>query len=756
MNSYSQSFHGHFILNDSSSDDSVSSCDVNDDEQFNLQFPDDMEDYQFSSDDSATSELSEENSDILTNQEDFDLYMFPAFTKNSATHILLSAVLYAFVIKGFTADGLNCVLSMLLAFYSIEDFPKSVLSLLRKFKKDIFNFSDKVVLKHFCKRCNLELGQFERCRHCNNNISSMANIDVFMQLQLILSNHFYAIKNYQNYTRNCDNGDILCGLDFLTVHDYNIHLHLQINTDGGSPYKTSGYSYWPLSALVLDLPPNLRYNPENILLLSLWRGSSKPMWDFYLNSFLSSVPFDTPTNVKIGNISLTVTLSLSRAVFDLPALASILNVKQFNGKFGCIFCNHPGVSVERAWTYPYCELVQSTSDESFSKYSIAADKSKECVFGVKGFSVLKDYLKIPSDISLDPLHLYFENITKMLINYMISTRNRHKINYIGRKLNYMNAFMLNIRVPHNMNKFRNFEYLNFWTGREFQNFLYYVLLPLIGFNLPYPHFIHLACFVLGVRLSTSAKARMNKDNIDILFRHFVQTMEELFSSQELTINVHLLLHVPQKIQHSGSLNFSSMAPYEAQFKIMKNVIKGTTGHLNQVVSKFLLLKATHTFLLSHSESQSTYYHHIAKLLHIQISPSKLSDIEVIDANRFRIHHNVFHTSKYPKAKSSESFYCKTKDYLGKIVDCFLISDVLHLEIQIFKLVDVNLFHGNDAISILLNHLFPRFYNFVELTNKTIVIQANTVLAKCLLLNDVTYGTVSYCLLCVLPDLFIFS
>jgi len=46
---------------------------------------------------------------------------------------------------------------------------------------------------------------------------------------------------------------------------------------------------------------------------------------------------------------------------DLPAKASVLNVKQFNGEFGCITCDHPGESSKaaRKWIYPYTTKVSS-------------------------------------------------------------------------------------------------------------------------------------------------------------------------------------------------------------------------------------------------------------------------------------------------------------------------------------------------------------------------------------------------------------
>ena len=44
---------------------------------------------------------------------------------------------------------------------------------------------------------------------------------------------------------------------------------------------------------------------------------------------------------------------------DLPAKASVLNVKQFNGELGWITCDHPGEGSKEARKKPYTTKVSS-------------------------------------------------------------------------------------------------------------------------------------------------------------------------------------------------------------------------------------------------------------------------------------------------------------------------------------------------------------------------------------------------------------
>jgi len=57
----------------------------------------------------------------------------------------------------------------------------------------------------------------------------------------------------------------------------------------------------------------------------------------------------------------TFKVRIQSFLMDLPAKASVLNVKQFNGEFGCITCDHPGEGSKEArkWIYPYTTKVSS-------------------------------------------------------------------------------------------------------------------------------------------------------------------------------------------------------------------------------------------------------------------------------------------------------------------------------------------------------------------------------------------------------------
>ena len=100
--------------------------------------------------------------------------------------------------------------------------------------------------------------------------------------------------------------------------------------------------YGPYKPSINELPPHLR--ASNLLLMGLWFGE-KP----YMNTFLK--PFVMECSKLENEGFLFGSKSVPRKVVpllfcgDAPARAMVRNAKQFNGKYGCDWCESPGVTL---------------------------------------------------------------------------------------------------------------------------------------------------------------------------------------------------------------------------------------------------------------------------------------------------------------------------------------------------------------------------------------------------------------------------
>ena len=124
-------------------------------------------------------------------------------------------------------------------------------------------------------------------------------------------------------------------------------IFLSASTDGVPLFKSSTVSLWPVSFVMLNLPPAIRMNSENIILAGFWVGS-KPAIETMKTITTSSLDNlnDLSSGLRIRTSSGIVNISLIKLVmgiFDLPTKAAVLNAKHYNGKYGCSVCIHPGV-----------------------------------------------------------------------------------------------------------------------------------------------------------------------------------------------------------------------------------------------------------------------------------------------------------------------------------------------------------------------------------------------------------------------------
>lgn len=94
-------------------------------------------------------------------------------------------------------------------------------------------------------------------------------------------------------------------------------------------------------------------------------------------------------------------------VFDLPAKASVLCVKQYNGKYGCTVCEHPDERSGRRNLYPPGTYTIRTH-KSVTSAAEEAEERNESVLGVKGVSPLTRVLDLVVSMHVDYIHAVLE------------------------------------------------------------------------------------------------------------------------------------------------------------------------------------------------------------------------------------------------------------------------------------------------------------------------------------------------------------
>ena len=164
-------------------------------------------------------------------------------------------------------------------------------------------------------------------------------------------------------------------------------ISLTWNTDGIPVFSSSKFSIWPLHATVNELPPHLR--SRHMLLIGLWFGG-KPNVNTFFKPFVDECTRLQQDGFVFGDE--VQPRKLFPLVFcgDARARAYVRNSKQFNGNYGCDWCESPGVTESSGPPtryYTHRKPVVMRTAEKQATYALQATP-KEPIRGVKGMTIV--------------------------------------------------------------------------------------------------------------------------------------------------------------------------------------------------------------------------------------------------------------------------------------------------------------------------------------------------------------------------------
>ncbi|XP_058791863.1 uncharacterized protein LOC131664623 [Phymastichus coffea] len=216
----------------------------------------------------------------------------------------------------------------------------------------------------YCVECDAYIRQFypnEKtviCKKCNNNISVKEKnffvlINVDKELKNLVEKHGeYYISIVNNSERSQVFRDIYDGIKYkefvksLSLSERDLFLTCTFNTDGSLPFDYSTYSIWPIQIVANELPQQVRF--DNPVTCALWFGRSKPNMEIFLKAFVQNINKINERTIpcKINGILKNIKIYPICCCVDTIARAPAQGLIQFNGRFGCNWCLHPGKSVK--------------------------------------------------------------------------------------------------------------------------------------------------------------------------------------------------------------------------------------------------------------------------------------------------------------------------------------------------------------------------------------------------------------------------
>lgn len=464
-----------------------------------------------------------------------------------------------------------------------------------------------------CKQCSNYLSSLEsktQCELCQATIKTKDSdffhyIPIKQQIMHMLENNIDAILAYFSTAIDKHNtiSDIHNGAAYKNAQKMfpkHLILPLIINTDGVKAYKSTSTSLWLIQVYQGYIQPSQRYLMKNILIIAAHFGKTIAMIDFFypvLNEMRSIVD-DGGITIMHNNQQYYFMPLLLGACCDIPATEHLRETAGYAGHFGCGYCLHPGLSIKRDEdSKPYVRYVKgSYENRTHGTFIEAYNQLKfnaKPVYGIKRVScMIAAYsFDLVHGFAIDHMHCAELGIMKKLLSLWLDTKNHKQPFYIKKKDQVILSNRILTLKP--VSEIARGPRSIFSKGEFKANELRNLLLFFLRFALPglldrkYIQHFHL----FSTSMYALLKQNISFESINeaqMKLNEFADTFEDLYGKHNVTINLHLLRHLPGTVKNLGPLWAQSSYGFESNNGIVIRSNTCTKDMTFQLVWKYIM------------------------------------------------------------------------------------------------------------------------------------------------------------------------
>ena len=384
-----------------------------------------------------------------------------------------------------------------------------------------------------------------------------------------------------------------------------------LNVDWFQPFENHNYSVGVIYLAVLNLPRNMRYKRENIILVGLIPGPTEPPLN--INSYLAPLVSDllllwSGVSLRISDGDYQVVKAALLAVScDLPAGRKVCGFLSHSANLGCSRC-YSSFSCGFGKRNNYSNFDRSNwMSRSNDKHRADVQSlehcktkrerlDKELQLGCRYSELLKlPYFNPVRHLLIDPMHNLFLGTAKYVTQKIwIGTQllQKQQLDTIHKRLQQVNVPMHIGRLPSRIDSGATF------TAEQWMNWtIYFSIYCLHGLLSAseiecWRHFV-LACKRL-------CKRSISNDDITVadgLLLQFGKRLKGLYGKHVITPNMHLQCHLSDCIQDYGPLHAFWLFSFERYNGILGNQPTNNRCIEMQLMNRFL--KDNHHLELIH-------------------------------------------------------------------------------------------------------------------------------------------------------------
>lgn len=349
-------------------------------------------------------------------------------------------------------------------------------------------------------------------------------------------------------------------------------LALNINIDGLPLSKSSANQVYPILV-------NISGFKEIVEIVGIYYGREKPA---NANDFLRDFVDDAVEIIKNGfdyNGKHYIVI-LKAIICDAPAKSFVKCVKGHSGYFSCTKCYIEGEYVDRVYFPKYKNLHLRQDTEFRSQFQ------PEHHVGVSVLQNIPDFNMIDG-FPLDYMHLICLGVTKKLLYLWCYGKPGTKISFqkicaISDSLNIISS-----QMPEEFNrKPRSLNELKRWKATEFRQFLFYSGVLVLRKYISSDRYINFLTLHVSLRILSNVKYSSLFDYARELLEFFVKSFKTLYGAENISHNVHNLLHLAQDVKNHGPVDEFSAFPFENYLQTILKLIRKSEKPLQQIVKRY--------------------------------------------------------------------------------------------------------------------------------------------------------------------------
>ncbi|CAF3866657.1 unnamed protein product [Rotaria sordida] len=315
---------------------------------------------------------------------------------------------------------------------------------------------------------------------------------------------------------------------------------LMIHIDGTPICHWTRKHTWVVMGSIIEIPPPLRENQTNMILLGIWNAPVKPDPDILLVQLCDSIR----QVIIIDGIKYKIDVQLFKS--DLPARALACKHINHNGYYACLECDQKGIWCSEARTviYPYHQNqvnLRTPAHFDICTEILRQQPSNKDFFGVKGTSPLAKILDIPTQIDLDIMHLCFLGHCSLLLDWWNEL-------VVAQAWLSGNDFLTQIKWPHNFNvQLNSFSDRTYWKAHDYRAFFLYLMFPLAFSMLPENISSHFSLYFVFIRTLYFYHDFNEVVEVDPLIKLYCEYASKIYGSSFEIYSTHAHLHLTEKV-----------------------------------------------------------------------------------------------------------------------------------------------------------------------------------------------------------------